>query len=152
MRTTAILIRLLFAAVLLAISSAVAIQGSRAATSLADIRVSFKLDPRLTQSLYMGDRWVSPPTYSRFNAASGTTINVRAVGIDVQRKRVPISATWTVADPELATVSPVKDSEVRITIHKEGQSELVVSSDNISKTMVIKCVQQDGVWRVDISQ
>jgi hypothetical protein len=83
---------------------------------------------------------------------SGITINVRAVGVDAQRKRIPIDATWTVVDPELATVSPAKDSEVRITVHKEGQSELVVTSDNVWKTMVIKCAQQDGVWRVDISQ
>ncbi len=146
------LIRLLSIAILASVMSVVAHQGSRAA-ALADIWVSFKLDPRLTQGLYMGDRWVSPPTYSRFGPPSGITIEVRAVGVDDRHKQVAIDATWTVADPELATVTPGRrESEAKITVHKEGQSELLVNSDDVSKKLIIKCENQDGSWRIDVSQ
>ncbi len=35
---------------------------------LAAIQISFKLDPRLTDSTYGGERWVSPRTYTGANA------------------------------------------------------------------------------------
>jgi hypothetical protein len=152
MRASVNRIRSLMAAVAISVAASLAAQDSRAAGSLADIWVSFKLDPRITQGLYMGDRWVSPPTYTRVDEASGITIDVRVIGIDAQHKQRAIDAAWSVADPALATVSTVKATEARITVHKEGQSDLIVTSDNVSKKMVIKCAQQDGVWRVDISQ
>lgn len=152
MRTSAKRNGWLAAAIIIAATSLSAAEGASAAGSLADIWISFKLDPRITQGLYMGDRWVSPPTYTRVDDASGITIDAMAIGLDADQEQMPIDAAWSVADPSLATVSKAQDSGVKITVHKEGQSDLIVTSDNVSKKMVIKCAQQDGIWRVDISQ
>jgi hypothetical protein len=42
--------------------------------AVTDIAVVFKLDPRLTAGLYMGDRWVSPPTYSTVHPGKQATL------------------------------------------------------------------------------
>jgi hypothetical protein len=153
MRFTINAVRLLCLAGLLAVLSVAVTQGGpQAATGVADIRVSFKLDPRITQGIHMGPRWVSPATYTRVDRAGGLTIEARAAGLDLRRKQVFIDPSWAVADPEVLTVTPAAGNAVRININKVGQSELVISADGVSKTMVVTCVQKDGSWRVDISQ
>ena len=53
------------------------------ASDLNDIKVSFKLDPRLTRSMYMGDRWISKTTFlSTIQEGSEHTVEVRAQGLD----------------------------------------------------------------------
>jgi hypothetical protein len=153
MKLTTNAVRLLCLAGLIAVLSvAVTQSGPRAATGVADIRVSFKLDPRITQGLHMGARWVSPPTYTRVDRAGGLVIEAKAAGLDLRRKQVFIDPTWSVADPEFVTITPAAGAAVTINVNKVGQSELVISADGVSKTMVVTCVQQDGSWRVDISQ
>ena len=49
-----------------------------AAAAAGGIEVSFKLDPRVTKSLYMGERWVSGPAFSSASVPEGETITVEA--------------------------------------------------------------------------
>ena len=112
------------------------------------ITLSFRLDPRLTKGLYMGDRWVSPPTYQ---TALGT-VEARAHFLDTRGRRADISGTWMPAAPDMVSVSPNRGHEVKITVHREGQSSLKVDYGDFSKTLTVKAVRQGGVWRVDIVQ
>jgi hypothetical protein len=41
---------------------------------------------------------------------------------------------------------------VEITVLKEGQSDLTVTSGGVSKKLTVKAVRQQGSLRVDISQ
>ena len=115
-------------------------KGAAAAPTLAGINVSFKLDPRLTQGLYMGERWVSPPTYTNNNSRDGKTLTVeaRADGLDGKGQATNINPRWIPADPEMVVVSPSQGSAVTITVKRAGQTSVQVASQDISKKLSIK--------------
>ncbi len=118
-----------------------------AAASPVSIKVSFKLDPSLTRGMYMGDRWVSPPTYTASQSGKTSTIEARVEGLDKG-----ISPTWTPSDPKMVTVSPQQGQQVTITVLRAGQSNLKVASQGVSKTLSIKAEYQNDDMQVEISQ
>ncbi len=118
-----------------------------AAASPASFMVSFKLDPSLTRGMYMGDRWVSPPTYTTSQPGKTSTIEARVEGLDKG-----ISPTWTPSDPEMVMVAPQQGQKVTITVLRAGQSNLKVASQGVSKTLSIKADYQNDDMQVEISQ
>jgi FKBP-type peptidyl-prolyl cis-trans isomerase FklB len=77
------------------------------ASDLRDIKMSFKLDPRLTRGRYMGDRWVSPPTYTGVRQEGKEyAVEARAEGLDAKGRPMRISPEWIPSDPGMVTVSP----------------------------------------------
>lgn len=122
-----------------------------AAVSVTDIKVSFKLDPRLTRGLYMGERWVSPPTY--IGASGQDTIEARALGIDDKGRPVNIRTEWIPIDPEMVTITPGRGNEVRITVRRAGESSLKVAAPGFSRELAIKARSYMGnSILVEISQ
>jgi hypothetical protein len=127
---------------------------TRAATPLprapGGIKISFKLDPRLTKSLHMGTRWVSPPTYVGTHDGNLFTVQARADGEAAGRAiRDP---SWLPAEPDMVAVTPDNGREVEIAVLREGRSTLTVAEGSVSRTVTVNAVQRDGVWQVDISQ
>jgi hypothetical protein len=125
---------------------------STAAASRVDI--SFKLDPRLTRGLQMGDRWVSPPTYtSAAHTGADVTIEARALARDSSgRPMRGVTSTWTPADPGMVSVSPAEGGAVRITVKRRGRSDVTVTSGGAAKKLTVVAFQESGLWRVDIAQ
>lgn len=124
-----------------------------ATAALTDIKVTYKLDPRLTRSLYMGDRWVSPPTYtSTVQAGKEITVEARARGIDARGKTMNINPKWIPADPEMVAVSPQQGRQVKITVRRAGKSSLEVASQGFSKKLSIKATYKSNLIQVEISQ
>jgi hypothetical protein len=130
-------------AVLLAGAPRASEGGTPAVPSIAGFQVSFKLDPRLTRGLYMGERWVSPPTYSGVQDGKAFTVEARVQGRE---------ARWIPSDPEMVAVSPSQGQEVTITVKRAGQSRLRVASDGVSKELAIKAAYQGTAIRVEIVQ
>jgi hypothetical protein len=110
----------------------------------------FKMDPRITRSLHMGDRWVSPPTYTIMGAPSNVTVEARARKLGANPPRG--KPTWTPTEPDMVDVSPDEGDEVKITVLREGESQLTVSSSGSSKTLLVKATPVRGALRVDITQ
>jgi len=119
--------------------------------NLDRLKISFKLDPRLTQGLHMGERWVSPPTYVSTGRGSLLTVAARASGVDAKGQPFK-SPTWSPAQPDMVAVSPEQGAQVEITVLRPGESTLTVSDHGATKTLKVKAVEQAGVWQVDISQ
>lgn len=117
------------------------------ASASANIKVSFKLDPSLTRGMYMGDRWVSPPTYTTSQPGKTSTIEAKVESLD---KR--ISPTWTPSDPKMVKVAPQLGQTVTITVLRAGQSSLKVTSQGVSKTLSIKAAYEGDEIEVEISQ
>jgi hypothetical protein len=114
------------------------------------IKISFKLDPRITKSLHMGTRWVSPPTYVGKHEGDLFTVQARADGATAGRAiRDP---TWSPAEPDMVAVTPDRGREVEISVLREGRSTLTVAEGDAGRTVTVNAVQRDGVWQVDISQ
>ena len=116
-----------------------------------DIKVSFKLDPRVTRGMYMGDRWISPPTYARIGEGKECTVEARVEVLDANGKRVDISPEWIPADPEMVTVSPGQGKEMNITVRRAGQSSLKVASPGFSKELIVKATYEGSTIKVEIT-
>jgi FKBP-type peptidyl-prolyl cis-trans isomerase len=140
---------LIYEVELLSIQDAVS-GGAPAAADIAGIQVSFKLDPRLTQGQYMGERWVSPPTYT----TTLDTVEARVAGVDPKGSIGNISAKWIPSDPDMVTVSPGQGKEVKITVKRAGVSTLKVVSQGVSKALSVKAtVMNEGkALQVEITQ
>lgn len=121
------------------------------ATPPTDIKFSFKMDQRITRGMYMGDIWVSPPTYVRVGEGKECTVGVRAEVQDANGKRVDLSPEWIPADPEMVTVSSGHGQEINITVRRAGQSSLKVASAGVSKELIIKASYEGSVIKVEIT-
>jgi hypothetical protein len=116
----------------------------------ARVDVSFKLDRRLTSGLHMGDRWVSPRTYTSTGERGrvGVEARARVVGGGAGR---PIARTaWTASEPDMVEVSPGEGDEVRITVWRPGESRLTVTAGAASGTLTVRAAEVRGALRVDI--
>ena len=123
-----------------------------ATSSLTDIKFSFKLDPSITRGTYMGDRWVSPPTYEIVQEGETVTVIARVQGLDAGAKLRDISPEWTPEDPDMVSVSPRQGPQVAISVRRAGQTSLEVASQGFSKKLFIKAAYQGNIMQVEISQ
>ena len=113
----------------------------------SDIAVLFKLDPRVTRGLYMGERWISRPSYTMHAHA---TMSVRVAGITRHGEGISINPTWS-GDPEMVSITPARGPKVDITVLKEGRSDVVVNTHDITRKLTVTAANNKGVWRVTIS-
>lgn len=126
--------------------------GSRAAAAaISDIKVQFKLDPRITKSLYMGERWVSPPAYSQVGENKKVIVEARGHGQDARGQPSAVSLTWTAANPDMVAVSPARGHQVAITVLHAGESSVEVNAQGVSRTLAIKAEYKGDFLHVEIT-
>jgi hypothetical protein len=124
-----------------------------AAGILSDIKVSFMLDPRLTRGMYMGERWVSPPTFtSTLQEGSEIAVDARAQGLDAAGRSLLVNPEWITTDPDLVTVKPGKKGSAKIIVKKAGQTSLKVVSQGVTKELSIKAIDKGNSLQVEIAQ
>lgn len=130
------------------------VQVTRLANSpLSDLKVSFKLDPRLTQSLYMGDRWLAPPTYLQVGKGDTCTVEASIRGLNEQGKAVNTAATWQVDDPGMVEMSlPGPGNMVQLRVVRPGQTIVEVSSQGITKRLPLHATSYGGTIMVALAQ
>lgn len=119
---------------------------------VAKIFLSFKLDPRMTSGVHIGERWVSPPTYSGTGDARSVGMVARARAVEGDGTPSPAVPTWTASEPDMVDVSPDEGEQVRITVWRPGDSTLTVSSGAASRTLVVKAAERGGALRVAVVQ
>jgi len=148
--------RLFVLAALVLLLSANSIQaGQEAADTSAvvtDIQVSFKLDSRITRGMYMGERWVSPPSYESVQTGGIFVVEARATVLGNAGTLSTINTAWEAADPDMIEVSPHQGMQVTITVKSAGQSSLTVSAQGFSKNLTIKARRSDNAMRVELIQ
>jgi FKBP-type peptidyl-prolyl cis-trans isomerase FklB len=116
------------------------------------ITVSFRLDLRLTQGLYMGERWVAPPKYNQAGTGKTLTVQARAHGRDEKGATRDIRPTWIPADPEMVTVTPGAGNAVTITVLRAGRSSVNVVAGGVSKELAIHASYHGQSMQVEIAQ
>jgi FKBP-type peptidyl-prolyl cis-trans isomerase len=124
----------------------------KAEATAVGLAFSFKLDPRLTRAQYMGDRWVAPTTYMINHDGTSATVEARAHVTDVNGQPLPVRPRWQPADPAMVTVMPDEGIDVTITVHRAGESRLVVTADGVSRDLNVKAVQNKDALLVEIAQ
>ena len=123
-----------------------------AAASVANIQVWFKLDALITRGTYMGDRWVSPPTFTTVSTEKEAIIYARAQALDAQGRAVDASVEWIPADPKMVSASPGQGNGVELTVKRAGETSLEVTAGGFSKKLSVKATYKDGAMRTEISQ
>jgi FKBP-type peptidyl-prolyl cis-trans isomerase FklB len=119
---------------------------------LKEIKISFKLDPRITRSLYMGDRWISPPTFVHRPQGKTAIVEAAADGVDGAGKRVKINPQWIPGDPGMVEITRGYGDQVQITVKRPGESKLKVVAQGVTKELAIKAVDQGDAIAVEIVQ
>lgn len=120
---------------------------------LNDLRVSFKLEPRLTRSLHMGDRWVSPPNYVQVGAGANCIVEAGILGLNAEGKAVEIAATWQAADPDMVHVSePGPGNTIKLTVVHPGKTTVEIASQGITKQLALHAVSYGGTLMVGVAQ
>jgi len=122
-------------------------------TSIVEIRIFFKLDSRLLGPTYGGERWVSPATYGPIHSSDKTyAVEIRAEALDKDGKSLPVDFEWTPENPEMITVLQGQDGQVTMTIQNIGESHVKVTTQNSSKSLLIKAQYANNGLQVEISQ
>jgi hypothetical protein len=114
------------------------------------VEFSFKLDPRLTSGLHMGNRWVSPRTYTRTGDAKNVTVEARARVVDARSKASPAKVAWAASEPDMVEVSPEHGDEVELTVWRAGESKVTVRGGGASGTLTVRASEARGALRVEI--
>jgi hypothetical protein len=151
MRTTLAALLVVVAVTPLAAPSSPGAADSNAAPRPAtrDLKISFKLDPRLSGPTYGGEKWVSPRTYQ--GPSAERSVDARASTVDALGLMKGVSADWSASDPGLLQVSPAHGERVTITARRPGESSVTVKHDGLTRKLSVKAVQNDGNWQVTIS-
>jgi hypothetical protein len=142
---------LLFCASLLGVNGA-----ARAADTpvVGDIVVSFKLDPRLTASLYMGDRWVpgNPSYTSTLQTGGQATVDVRAMGKDTRGRPMKIEPQWIAVDPDMLEIAPARKGAVTLIFKRPGESRLQVVAQGFTRELHLNAMDMGNGMQVVISK
>jgi FKBP-type peptidyl-prolyl cis-trans isomerase len=123
-----------------------------AASPITGIEVSFKLDSRLTRSLYLGDRWVSPAMFAAPAQGKTSTVSASARGLDASGKRVGIDPAWIPADPGMVQVTKHGGGEVSITVKRPGATKVAVVFQGTAKELAVRASRRGDALAVEISQ
>lgn len=118
------------------------------------IEISFRLDPRITRGLYMGERWVSPPTFTYANPPPDESLTViaRARGVLGPGKHIDIEPQWISGDGELLRVVPERGREVTLVAVGEGSSNLTVRYGKLARELTVRVVRDADVVRMEVIQ
>ena len=124
----------------------------RTAGAPETLRISFKLDPRLTQGLYMGERWVSPARYNAAGSGQSLSVQAQALGVDARGRPKKIAATWTPEDTNVVTIASRQGNLATLTVHRPGASSVTVTGAGLSTVLHLKAAHVGKVLQVEISQ
>jgi FKBP-type peptidyl-prolyl cis-trans isomerase FklB len=126
---------------------------ARSTAPLADMRISFKLDPRVSGATYGGERWIAAPTFtSPRQVGKEASIEARAEGVTRNGAPVSAAAEWKPADPEMVTVAQGEGDHVKLTVHYPGQSRVTVAANGVSKELLVKATYVGDATQVEISR
>jgi len=121
------------------------------AADLSEIKVSFKLDPRLTRGMYMGERWVSPSIYSRVQEpGKPLSVDARVEGRDANGRPVKIDPQWIASDPDMVAVSAVSSGAFNIVVKRAGESRLKVTAAGVTRELAINAKSGNDAMQVHI--
>lgn len=114
--------------------------------------VTFRLDPAVTRGLYLGDRWVSPPTFHFAQPGSQYVFQAKLQSIDARDDRVDLSGDWSTDDPEMIAIERHDHGAVTVVVRRAGEGRLFVSAGGTRKVLQVQARQTEDAMDVRIVQ
>lgn len=116
------------------------------------LSVTYRLDPRVTRGLYLGERWVSPPEFRFVQPGSEYVVVARLQQIDPYGDRTDLNGQWAASDPEMVAISRDAPGQVTLVVRRPGESRVTVTSGTESKVLHIHARQTPEAMDVSIRQ
>ena len=114
--------------------------------------VAFRLDPDITRGLYLGDRWVSPPSFAFAQPGNRYVVHARMQTVDPGGERTDVSGDWSTSDPDMIGITRGKGGEVLIEVDQPGQATLRVAAGGEAKVLQVHARRIADAMEVDFRQ
>jgi len=116
------------------------------------IIVAFKLDRDITAGHYLGERWVSPPTFqfAQPGKVYKTYAKLQKVGDD--GTAIDLSGDWSTSDPEMIAISRDEPGQVTIVVREPGEAQLVANAGGQRKVLQVRATRYPDAMEVAFVQ
>jgi hypothetical protein len=113
--------------------------------------VALRLDRSLTQGIFMGDRWVSPPDFYFAQPGNVFVVQAKAQHLDGRGERHDLAGIWSAMNPGMIDVQ--RDARTAtLAIRQPGDSDVTVSAGGETAVLHIHAVQLADSIQVHIRQ
>lgn len=119
------------------------------------LTVALRLDPTLTQGMFMGDRWVSPADFHFAQAGTVFVVQAKAQHSDGQGERHDFVGNWNATNPRMIDVQRNLQPDARaitLAIRQPGDSDVTVSAGGETVVLHVHAVQLADSIQVHIRQ
>jgi len=113
--------------------------------------VAFRLDPALTRSLYMGERWVSPPVFDFAQPGDRFVVRAKAQAIGRDGEATDVVGDWSTGDPAMIAIDR-GHGEVTLVVRAPGESTLTVATGAGVKTLRVRARRTADAMQVAFAQ
>jgi len=114
--------------------------------------VAFKLDTDLTNGHYLGERWVSPPTFAFAQAGAQYTTHAKLQTIGEDGTRTDLSGEWSTSDPQMIAITRDKPGQVTIVVREPGEAQLVASAGGQRRVLQVRATRTPDAMDVAFAQ
>lgn len=122
-----------------------------APASTQHVKVAFQLDPALTQGLYLGQRWVTPPVFDFAQPGAQFVVRAKAQRTDAAGERQDVSGDWAAGNPEMVAITREPDG-VTLAVREAGDSDLVLLAAGERRVLHVHAERRPDAMRVRITQ
>lgn len=122
-----------------------------ASTPKPRLAVAFLLDPQVTGGIFLGNRWVSPPSWYFAQPGKRYVVRAKAQNIDSGGERTDLDGNWSTSNPQMVAIAR-GDGEVTITVREPGDSDMTVSAGKDVKVLHVHATQLADAMQVRITQ
>lgn len=115
------------------------------------LAVAFLLDPALTRSLYMGERWVSPPVFDFVQPGNAFTVRAKVQSIGRDGEATDLSGDWSTGNPGMLAITR-GHGEVTLVVREAGEGDITVATGAGAKTLRVRATRTADAMQVAIAQ
>ncbi|MUV14962.1 hypothetical protein [Noviluteimonas gilva] len=114
--------------------------------------VAFKIDPDLMRGSFLGERWVSPPTFAFAQPGKQYTTHAKLQTVNDDGTRTDLSGDWSTSDPNMIAISHDQAGQVTIVVREPGEGQLVAAAGGQRKVLQVRATRTDDAMEVAFVQ
>ena len=114
--------------------------------------VAFKIDPDLMRGSFLGERWVSPPTFAFAQPGKEYTTHAKLQSVGDDGTRTDLTGDWSTSDPNMIAISHDQVGQVTIVVREPGEGQLVAAAGGQRKVLQVRATRTDDAMEVAFVQ
>lgn len=114
--------------------------------------VAFKIDPDLMRGSFLGDRWVSPPTFEFAQPGREYTTHAKLQEIGEDGTRTDLTGDWSTSAPEMIAISHDPAGQVTIVVRQAGEGQLIAAAGGQRKVLQVRATRTADAMEVAFVQ